>query len=88
MGYLALGELDKRNAEGADSDAGWWTERLVRTQERVRGIVVGIKELKGGDKVVKLSNLNELVKDQQPQQLKTNETAFEVYTSLSEWIKE
>lgn len=31
MGYLALGELDKRNAEGADSDAGWWTERLVRT---------------------------------------------------------
>lgn len=30
-GYTILAELDKKNAEGADTDEGWWTEKLVKT---------------------------------------------------------
>jgi hypothetical protein len=30
-GYILQGELDKRNAEGNDTDIGWWTEKLLKS---------------------------------------------------------
>ena len=31
QGYILSGELDKKNAEGNDTDLGWWTEKLLKS---------------------------------------------------------
>jgi len=56
-GYLLNCELDKKNAEGAEGEEGWWAERLMKVGESIKAIVLSVKELKNGHRIVKLSNV-------------------------------
>lgn len=85
IGYAIQGELDRKNAEGNDTEEGWFTEKLLQKGSTIKVLVLSVKELKGGDKVAKLTNMTDLIKEkEQPNKKpgKVDEKAVEVYNSL------
>lgn len=63
IGYAIQGELDRKNAEGNDTEEGWFTEKLLQKGSIIKVLVLSVKELKGGDKVAKLTNMTDLIKE-------------------------
>jgi rRNA biogenesis protein RRP5 len=56
-GCLLQAEMDKRNAEGAEGEEGWWAERLVKVGATMKAVVLSVKELPNGRRIVKVSNV-------------------------------
>lgn len=44
FGSFLSGELDKSNAEGGESEEGWWANKLMKIGEEVNCVVIGIRE--------------------------------------------
>jgi hypothetical protein len=76
IGYAIMGELDRKNAEGNDTEEGWFTEKLLQKNSTIKVLVLSVKELKGGDKVAKLTNMSDLIAEKEvpnKKQAKVNE---------------
>jgi len=57
--------MDKRNAEGAEGEEGWWAERLVKVGAQMKAVVLSVKELPNGRRIVKVSNVEQLVEEKE-----------------------
>lgn len=92
-GCLLQAEMDKRNAEGAEGEEGWWAERLVKVGAQMKAVVLSVKELPNGRRIVKVSNVEQLVEEKEKKQgikscAESNQDAIDVYESLLELSKQ
>ena len=92
-GCLLQAEMDKRNAEGAEGEEGWWAERLVKVGAQMKAVVLSVKELPNGRRIVKVSNVEQLVEEKEKKQgikscAESNKDAIDVYESLLELSKQ
>jgi hypothetical protein len=71
------------NCEGKKDEEGWWFNKVVKVGQVLKLVVIGTRVNKGGKKIVKLTNLSEIVKNAKAREEKGgNEQLVELWDSL------
>ncbi|CAD8043733.1 unnamed protein product [Paramecium primaurelia] len=91
LGTLQQGELDKKDAEGLEGEDGWWANKLFKIGQQIQCLVIGQRQNKNNQTVLRLSNLQELIKTEGKRQIELGDIqqdVIELHESFEEMVKQ